>query len=200
MKHTLAASLFAAMVLPLAAHAQTAPGTTPSSTDELNDDSNLSQINGTPVPVGTHNEYYYSFRRWNVSSNPLGWMIGSYGVSASYGITDNVALRGDMNYFRPTGGDDGFEIGVGAPIYFRRTYTGVFLEPGLIVRRFGDDGWSETTAGPQMLAGWHWIWDSGLNVAVAAGVGRNWSTDDDANHYGDDELFANGYLRFGYAF
>ena len=89
------------------------------------------------------------------------------------------------------------EVGVGVPIYFRRTYQGVFLEPGIISRRFDSEGETVVTAaGPQMLVGWHWTWDSGLNVAIAGGLGRNWSTDSEY----EEKIFGNGYLRFGYAF
>jgi hypothetical protein len=171
-------------------------------------DPNLSQINGQLVPVGTHNEYYYSFKRWNLSTNPLGWIFGLYGVSASYGFHPNLALRADLNVYQPYEGDsEGYEIGAGLPIYFRRTYSGAFIEPGVMLRQMrspdGDGGASTSTEmGPQVLIGWHWIWDSGLNVAMAFGAGRNWATEDgDDYHDGDDEeLFVNGYLRFGYAF
>jgi hypothetical protein len=152
-----------------------------------------------------------------VSTNPIGFILGSYGVSVSYGINQNVAIRGDLNYFSPPGENDlgitGVEIGVGAPIYFKRTYQGLFLEPGIISRTFTQSDCTDydanfacssrsdstnTTFGPQVLVGWHWTWDSGLNFALAAGAGRNWATKDTT--YGGDEVFANGYMRFGYAF
>ena len=57
---------------------------------------------------------------------------------------------------------------------------------------------TNTTFGPQVLVGWHWTWSSGLNFAIAAGAGRNWSAKD--TEYGSDEVFPNGYMRFGYAF
>lgn len=166
------------------------------------DGSDLSHIRGTPVPVGEHNEYYYRYRRINLSANPLGWMVGIYGVSASFGLTNHIALRGDVNYFDILGGElgSGFEFGAGLPIYFRRTYSGVFLEPGFIVRELGDAQDGITTLGPQMLVGWHWMWDSGFNFAIAAGVGRNWADEkSEFADYNDEDPFVNGYLRFGYA-
>lgn len=163
------------------------------------DGSDVSHINGQVVKVGEHNEYYYTFRRTNLSANPLGWMFGIYGASVSYGFSQNVAIRGDVNYFSPPDGDiRGTEFGVGLPIYLRRTYQGPFLEPGFIVRSFQSeyDDDVESEVGPQVLVGWHWSWDSGLNLAMAVGAGRNWSTDDEY----ESEIFPNGYLRFGYAF
>ena len=171
----------------------------------------VNHINGQLVKVGEANDYKKTYKRTNISTNPVGWILGSYGVSVSYGINDHVAIRGDVNYIDNYLDEDtrGMEVGIGAPIYFRRTYQGVFLEPGFVSRRFESEtscdfdcsasGSGETrtvtTAGPQMLVGWHWTWDSGLNVAFAAGVGRNWASEDSY-----DKIFPNGYMRFGYAF
>ena len=162
----------------------------------------VNHINGQLVKVGETNDYVKDYRRTNVSTNPIGWIVGSYGVSVSHGINNHVALRGDINYLSGflDEGSTGFEIGVGAPIYLRRTYQGAFLEPGFISRRFTSDDWdggrsTSSTMGPQMLVGWHWTWDSGFNVALAGGIGRNWSSDAEY-----DKVFPNGYLRFGYAF
>ena len=49
---------------------------------------------------------------------------------------------------------DGFEFGVGAPIYFRRLYNGFYLEPGFVARRLRAGDSSATTVGPQVLVGW----------------------------------------------
>jgi hypothetical protein len=181
-----------------------APAAGPTSEAPPVPDATLSQINGVPVKVGEHHDYYYEFRRWNISTNPVGWMVGLYGLSGSYGLTNHVAVRADANYFDPPDGGDqtGIELGLGAPIYFRRTYDGVFLEPGVIYRRTSSDDLdlSVDTVGPQMLVGWQWMWDGGLNVAVAAGVGRNFTNNDGDEFDDESEVFANGYLRFGYAF
>jgi hypothetical protein len=161
----------------------------------------VSQIAGQLIPIGEHNEYLYEFRRTNLSADPLGLIIGVYGASISYGFTDNLAVRADANLFDMEG-KHGTQFGVGLPIYLRRTYQGPFLEPGFIVRTFGDgDGGVENTFGPQMLFGWHWMWDSGLNLAFALGAGRNWATrDSDTVGFDDEKVFPSGYLRFGYAF
>jgi hypothetical protein len=168
---------------------------------------NVSHINGTPVPVGDVHEYLYTLRKTNISSNPVGWILGFYGVSVSYALSNNVAIRGDLNYMSPTDSNTtGAELGIGLPIYLRRTYQGPFIEPGLITRTFtnhdtyGGSDSSSTTAGPQMLVGWHWMYDSGLNLAIALGAGRNFSSNQSSSSYSEDEPFVNGYFRVGYAF
>jgi hypothetical protein len=172
----------------------------------------LSQINGQLVPVGTHNEYYYDFKRWNVSTNPVAGIMGLYSLQLSYGLTDNVAVRGDVSYYNlveDSNDDDGFEVSLGVPLYLRRTYQGAFVEGGLTYRHmtYRDGGavtGEDTTVGPHVLVGWHHTWDSGLNVSYAFGLGRDFSDNDsddpDAGYDTDSPLFVNGYFRVGYAF
>lgn len=40
----------------------------------------VNHINGQLVPVGQENDYLKKYKRWNVSTNPIGWILGSYGV------------------------------------------------------------------------------------------------------------------------
>ncbi|HET6612033.1 MAG TPA: hypothetical protein VFG83_08600 [Kofleriaceae bacterium] len=197
-----AAALVTAHVATASAQPSMARDNAPTTSPTQFHAADLSQINGNPVPVGEHNEYYYSFPRFNLSANPLGWVVGLYGVSASYAVHDQVAIRGGVTFLDPVGSDEtGVELDAGVPIYFRRVYSGVFLEPGIMVRHLkeqsGDAIYEEEVAGPQVLVGWHWRWDSGLNVAVAVGMGRNLAGDSSSD---EAEVFGNGYLRFGYAF
>jgi hypothetical protein len=174
--------------------------------------SNVSHINGQVVPVGQHGDYLISYKRFNVSTNPIGWIAGFYGVSASYAVTQNIVLRGDVNYFKGgLFGDDtsGYEVGVSAPIYLRRAYSGPFIEPGLIARGIthsedsfdlngnstGTMSTTDTMVGPEMLAGYHWTFDSGLNVAMAFGIAKNLNASDSS-----DSIQPAGYFRVGYAF
>jgi hypothetical protein len=197
--------LFSLFTLPLTASAQT--GLNPPT-------SGVSSVGGTPVPVGDQHRYLYDLRRISVSTNPLGWLFGSWGASASYGFRPNFAARIDVGYLRPVDSKvRGFEMGLGAPIYFRRLYDGVFLEPGILLRRMTEGTAHANTYGPQMLVGWQWMWDSGLNVAIAAGIGRNFSSDvkvaspmpgatpDNGKiDLAEEKVFGTGYVRFGYAF
>ena len=193
-----------------AATAPAAPSTAPAGPPQNADWNDLNHINGQLVKVGETNDYKKSYKRTSISTNPIGWIIGSYGVSVSYGVTNNIAIRGDVGYLSNYLDENttGFSVGVGAPIYLRRTYQGPFIEPGfaiMTVNRDNDFDYagcddcssssSVTVAGPQMLAGWHWTWDSGFNLSAAFGLGRNWSSDDSYS-----KIFPNGYFRVGYAF
>lgn len=178
--------------------------------------SDVSHINGTLVKVGEKSEYLTRYRKTNIASNPIGWMIGIYGLSVSHAVHANVAVRADANIIS-IGNTDGYEVGVTAPIYFKRVYQGPFLEPGLIVRgernnyeAYGacdpnyacggsGDYSSSTMVGPQVLFGWHRTFDSGLNVAAAAGVARNLSREA-MSYSGEPDIQPVGYFRVGYAF
>jgi hypothetical protein len=175
----------------------TAPATAPAQSD-------VSTLNGELVEVGDKNRYLYSYKRWNASTNPIGWVLGSYGASLSYAPTSIVAVRGDVNYYN-FDGDSGFELGLGAPIYFRKMYSGFFLEPGLTFKAISVDLGDQpsediTVVGPQVSAGWHWYWDTGLNVQLSLGVGRNWNSDEGDAFSDYNEVFGTAALRFGYAF
>jgi hypothetical protein len=210
MTHRLASTLLASALLAgLAGTAVAQPSTTaaPGAAPQTHDWNEVNHVNGQLVPVGETNSYLKDYRRTNISSNPIGWMVGFYGISASYGINNHVAIRADANYISPVDSNMTMtELGVGAPLYLRRTYQGAFVEPGLIVRHteydndgdYHEDG--ETTVGPQVLFGWHWTWDSGFNVAMAAGLGRDLADDGDDEYDSDEDVFFNGYFRVGYAF
>jgi hypothetical protein len=172
--------------------------------------SNVSHINGTVVPVGDRNNYLYTFKKTNIASNPIGWMFGVYGVSLSYALSNNIAIRGDANYVS-INSDQAYEVGVSFPIYFRRTYSGPFLEPGVIVRGSSnnsdstyadctDCSSSNTFVGPEMMFGWQWMFDSGLNVAAAFGVARNLQSNNDGYSSNKIDVQPAGYFRIGYAF
>ncbi len=130
-------------------------------------------------------------------------MLGFYSGSLSHAITDNVVLRGDVTVFSSYEEDEGFvEFNATVPIYFRRAYQGPFVEPGVMLREWG---YGDTTAGPQVMVGWHWTYDSGWNMSFALGGGRDFSGEDSPDSYegayeNEDEPFFNGYFRIGYAF
>jgi hypothetical protein len=205
------ALLVAASTPVLADPASTPPSASPAPQNEAW--SNVSHINGVPVKVGERGDYLLSYKRFNVSTNPVGWICGFYGVSASYALNEHIAVRADGNYLNnPLGGTwSGYEVGISAPIYLKRVYSGPFIEPGFIARGQSEQvgGYDSTTntatmstttarfVGPEMLLGYHLTFDSGFNMAVAAGIARNLDTAVDASS--DQYEFA-GYFRVGYAF
>ncbi len=165
---------------------------------------NVSHINGSPVKVGERGDYLLKYKKLNIATNPIGWMFGIYGVSASYAMSQNIAIRGDANIIN-IDNESGYEVGISAPIYFRRVYSGPFIEPGLISRgssESSDNAYScvdcgsssYKMVGPEVLFGWHWTFDSGLNVAMAFGAARNMNSDG-----GSSEPEPAGYFRIGYA-
>jgi hypothetical protein len=169
--------------------------------------SNVSHINGTPIKVGERGDYLYKFKKTNIAANPFGLFFGMYDLSVTHALSQNIAISGAITHI-----DDEFtQLSATLPIYFKRAYSGPFLEPGLLVRSqrdyYYDDcydcsyggSYNETSrswTGPQMMLGWHWSFDSGLNLAAAFGVAKRLNN---TSEYGDNTE-ANGYFRVGYAF
>ena len=75
-------------------------------------------------------------------------------------------------------------------------YDGFFVEPGFRVFGFND---GSLLYGPMINVGWHWIWDSGMNVALAGGMGHTWISDSDSELSLEGTL-PTGYLRIGKTF
>ncbi len=167
--------------------------------------SNVSHINGQLVPVGQRVDYIMKDKEWNISTNPIGYLFGLFGVSVAKSMNHNVALRGDVNIFN-IDGDSGYEVGISAPIYLKRVFSGPFLEPGLIARDFDTNNGEGALVGPEVLFGWHWTFDSGLNVSAAVGAAKNvQSRHESCDAYGycytsGPDLEPAGYFRVGYAF
>lgn len=176
---------------------------------------NVSHINGQLVEVGERTKYLKKTFKTNLATNPIGWLAGFYGVSLSHAVHTNVAIRGDANVFNDLFGEgtSGTELGASMPLYFKRVYSGPFLEPGLVVRTTrsnpdycdsyhgSDCASTDTMFGPQVLFGWHWMFDSGLNVAAAFGMAKNMNTEtmDEYGYSSEEPLEPAGYFRIGYA-
>jgi hypothetical protein len=158
--------------------------------------SNVSHINGTVVPVGERNKYLYKFKKTNISIDPITPFFNYYDGAASFAMSSNVAVTGSFAMWTvgSEGGGPGAQLGVSVPIYFKRTFSGPFLEPGVIWRQ--NSGGGESWVGPEMLFGWQWMFDSGLNVSWAVGVAKPLNT---AVTMSSDPAPA-GYFRIGYNF
>ncbi|HSD90742.1 MAG TPA: hypothetical protein VLB44_24625 [Kofleriaceae bacterium] len=190
---------------PGAAEMPPAPPSAPAAANgapQNEDWNNVSHINGVPVKVGERGDYLYKFRKTNIAANPFGLFFGLYDISVSHALGQNLAAS-----FAFTAVDDWYQLSATLPLYFRRAYSGPFLEGGLLIRSEKTYSYaydcidcsstmSETWSGPQMMFGWHWTFDSGLNVAFAGGVAKRMTGQ---NQYGENTE-GNAYFRVGYAF
>jgi hypothetical protein len=174
---------------------------------QTNPEGDVSTLNNQLVKVGEKNEYLHSYKKFNLSLDPIGVIVGLYDISGSYAFHPNLAASLTVGYmYEPYGADvQGFSTTLAMPVYFRKVYSGLFLEPGVsfaaVKETDGPD--SATAIGPQMLIGWHWLWDSGLNFALAGGVQRNFTGKDhdsnsDVSNY--NKFRAVGYFRAGWNF
>lgn len=167
---------------------------------------NVSHINGVPVKVGERQDYLYKPKKFNIATNPFGYFFGYYDIAGSMALGQNlaasVAITGwDQDY------STGYQLSATLPLFFRKTFSGPYLEGGLLIRETKHDWYddcydctyasssmdTDSWVGPQLLFGWQWTFDSGLNVAFAAGVAKQMGND-------DQDTDANGYFRVGYAF
>jgi hypothetical protein len=164
----------------------------------------VNTLNGQLVEVGERNKYLLAYKPWNIGTNPVAWMYGAYSLSLSRALGDNLAIRGEAELLRDylSSGMNGFGGVVAAPIYFKKMYDGFLLEPGFRYQNFDSGGSSLSYYGPQVLAGWHWMWDSGLNVSAALGMGRIWGSANagESSNGNVEGTLGAGYLRVGYAF
>lgn len=198
-----------------------APAVMPNGAPQNEDWGNVSHINGTPVKVGERNDYLYTLKKTNVSANPFGPFFGYYDLGVSQAMSQNIALSGSLAYYDKSTDYDSrsmFQLTASAPIYFRRTFSGPFLEPGLIYRSSsssdnyaygacatgsycGSNMSTHTWFGPELLFGWHWNFDSGLNISWAFGLAKHVSdSNNDGSTTSSDNPDVNGYFRVGYNF
>ncbi len=168
----------------------------------------VSHINGVPVKVGERGDYLYKLKKTNISGNPFGPFFGYYDIAVSRALGQNVAATVAISgWDMDSGYTQGYQISATVPLFFKKTFSGPYLEGGLLLRTDTSEGYyyddygyeasyssmdTQAWIGPQLLFGWQWTFDSGLNVAFAVGVAKRMS--EDANTDG------NGYFRVGYAF
>ena len=175
---------------------------------------NVSHINGQLVKVGEKHEYLIRFKKSNISANPFGPFWGYYDAAYSYGINQNLAITASISGYSKSDSYDAsyshtmLQVTASMPIYLRRTFDGPFMEPGLIYRTSStgssDSMDTQSWVGPELLFGWHWNFDSGLNISWAVGPAKHMS-DNNTNSQGyydtsSDKVDFNGYFRFGYNF
>ena len=177
---------------------------------------NVSHINGSIVPIGERNAYLIASKKNNIQSDPLAWMFGYYQIAGQHALSQNIAVSIEVSGFSTNhGSQSGYSLAATLPIYLRRTFSGPFLEAGLVIR--GDNGatyegcydcaygstssttTTRTWAGPEVMVGWAWMFDSGLNVSAAFGAAKR-MIDSNTDSYSSDQPEPVGYFRVGYAF
>jgi hypothetical protein len=171
---------------------------------------------GTPVhqDMGGDQIYTQKHYRWNVTTNPFGFMLGTWAVGASLALNNHLAFHMDGYFIAPyslfreiVGGG----VSVGLPVFFEQTFHGWFLEPGgrmmAIENNTGSSKLTQIAGGPTMLLGWQKTWRSGLNLSLAFGGGYTWFRTVDGTLENNDAeapkgvgFWPDGYFRVGYAF
>jgi hypothetical protein len=128
---------------------------------------------------------------------PLGWVIGSFGVSAYLRLGEQLAVRANVatnrNGGAPLGeifagfsGEDGTgyggtvtDVGIAGVWYPRRAWDGFLLEVGVLRRDRDIYVWPEfesktftrsTEYAGRALVGWSWLFRQHLFIAIAAGL------------------------------
>jgi hypothetical protein len=132
----------------------------------------VSKVDNRMVKVGDRNEYLYSYHKINIGTNLFLLPQEIYSISLSHALNDNVAVRVSGIYSDLA--KDYSSASIGTPIYFRKMYTGFFVEPGV-----------DSKVGVYAAGGYHWMWDSGFNVFVGAGAAKKGGV---------------GFLQVAYAF
>lgn len=167
------------------------------------------EAKGQLVPVGEKNRYKNSYNTWNVWVNPFDYFFGAYNLGASYAFHQNIKVNIEPRFvyasrslFKEVGGG----TTLSATFFFKKMNDGFYLEPGAVIKYSSlsiladaktDKGF---TGGPQLIAGWGWIWDSGFTVNLGFGFGRGWSSMNSNHDISGDGFFGAGNLQFGYSF
>jgi hypothetical protein len=162
-----------------------------------------SKIDGQLVPVGEKNKYEYRYQKHLVSTNPLTWFFGTFGLGYTYAFHKHFAAHVEAGFFHIWKTElYGAEFTASVPIYFKKMHDGFYLEPGAYLLAVDAYGTSVVAGGPQLLLGWSWIWDSGFNVNLGFGMSYTF-----ADFQGEDDWWSGavdgpwprGRLAFGYA-
>lgn len=135
----------------------------------------INKLDGQIVKVGEKNNYLLNYKAYNVGANLFTLPTGYISASGSAAFNENIAVRLAVSKY--TGdklGKTDVNASVGVPIYFSKMYTGFFIEPGydIDVRIYS-------------AVGYHWMWDSGFNIYLGAGLAQGGGQ---------------GFMQVGYAF
>ena len=138
------------------------------------------QTEGQLVPVGERNKYSFRYNPWSVWTNPFGFFFGGFGLGVSYAFNPNIKVNVAPEYIYFFHSDPpviGGGLTLSTSIFFKKVYDGFYLEPGARIlylsqeEFFGRKKLDGFIGGPQLIAGWGWIWDSGFNINIGGGLG-----------------------------
>src|SRR5688500_18232023 len=94
--------------------------------------SNIAHINGMPVKVGEKQDYLYKPKKFNLSANPFVLFVGYYDVAGAMALGQNLAASVSISHWSLNDGyESGAQISATLPLYFRKTFSGPFLEGGI---------------------------------------------------------------------
>ncbi|HTR56414.1 MAG TPA: hypothetical protein VMJ10_37325 [Kofleriaceae bacterium] len=147
-------------------------------------------------------------RRFEIAIDPISPRFGYWEGAIDCAISRQVVLSLSAAYWTSDPLNGGAQIVASVPIYLSRAYSGVFVEPGMVLRGYShvypgapanfvdpDPPWM----GPELLVGWQVTSASGLAIAAAFGLVKPLSTRDSSQKPLDDPEI-NGYFRVGYVF
>jgi len=172
---------------------------------------NTLPTNKPVIPVGERNRYRNTYKTWNVWTSPFGYFFGNFSLGASYAFHQNVKVNIEpqfIYFFLAKPHVVGGGATLSTSIYFKKVYDGFYLEPGARIlylsqkRSLGGPTADGLVGGPQLIAGWGWIWDSGLNFNIGFGLGYYWGKAgkdvEDTDSFSG--IFPASNLAFGFSF
>ncbi len=128
------------------------------------------------------------YPRFTVAIDPILLSLGVVSVSSSYSLSRHVAVRGDFTYLKAQREEGLMFATLGAPLYWKQVYSGMFIEPHI---KFGSFFQNDFT-GLGVNAGWTWLQDEVVVITIAVGGAKGLSN--------PAQVVPTGYLRAGVAF
>jgi hypothetical protein len=115
-----------------------------------------------------HADDISSAPRFVLSADPIGWQAKRYAASAQLGVSEHIALRGDVTVRELDPFDAETRVTGSVQLFPDRVLHGPFVELGMLA----DHQWDVTHTHPVAYVGWQWLYDSRWSVAVAVGASR----------------------------
>ncbi len=142
--------------------------------------------------------------RYELATNPLAVVDEDFSVSLAGVVGPHVVVRGELQL--ATAGlpldQASAGVAVSARLFLDRAFSGPFVEPGLVARTSSTSCFESMVAGacdylvgPEISAGWQWLFGSHYTAAASIGVEKFLAGEGAA----EIPLVYTGALRVGYA-